>query len=273
MSKKIKILIAVAVGVVVIAISGASIILAANGPTTTTTTTATTTTVSNNLFAKAADILKVTEQQLNEAFMVAGTAVEQQRINQALAQAVTKWTISPAESDAIKAWLAKKPAAATKDSLKTWQDGQPKLANPDAMRGILGFGGRMMGPMFGADPNNSDLMTQAAAALSTAANKTITADQLKAALTQAGSQMKADAIKQFLANAVKNNKLTQAEADQIQSWWDSRPAGLDKLAPNGGFGFPGMGRGGMMPGFNGRMPGKGFMGGNPPPVTTTTKAS
>ena len=130
----------------------------------------------------------------------------------------------------------------------------------------------MMGPM-GADVNNTDLMTQAAAALSTASGKTITADALKAALTQAGSQMKADAIKQFLANGVKNGKLTQDEANSIQSWWDSRPSALDKVAPNGGFCMPGMGRGGMMPGFGGGMPGRGFKCGKTPPTPTTTKTA
>jgi ribosomal protein L12E/L44/L45/RPP1/RPP2 len=270
MSKKLKIIIAVAVAVVVIAVGGASIILADNSTTTTTTTT--TTVPSNNLFAKAATILGVSEQNMTDAFKKASTAIEQQKITQALAQAVTKGTISQAESDAITKWLAAKPAAADKATMNTWQSSQPKLANPDALRGILGFGGRMMGPM-GADVNNTDLMTQAAAALSTASGKTITADALKAALTQAGSQMKADAIKQFLANGVKNGKLTQDEANSIQSWWDSRPSALDKVAPNGGFCMPGMGRGGMMPGFGGGMPGRGFKCGKTPPTPTTTKTA
>ena len=272
MSKKLKIIIAVAVVVVVIAVGGASIIMAAGGTTTTTTTT-TTTVKSNPLFAKAAATLGVTEAQLSDAFKQANTAAEQTRITQALAQAVTKGTITQAESDAIKAWLAAKPAAADKATIQTWQSSQPKLANPNALWGIIGFGGRMMGPMMGADVNNTDILTQAAAALSKSAGKTITADALKAALTQAGSQMQADAIKQSLANAVTNGKITQAESDQIQSWWNSKPAAIDKLAPNGGFCFPGLGKGGMMPGFGGRMQGRGFMGGKTPPAPSTTKTA
>ena len=271
MSKKLKIIIAVAVAVVVIAVGGASIILADNSTTTTTTTT--TTVPSNNLFAKAATILGVSEQNMTDAFKKASTAIEQQKITQALAQAVTKGTISQAESDAITKWLAAKPAAADKATMNTWQSSQPKLANPNALWGIIGFGGRMMGPMMGADVNNTDILTQAAAALSKSAGKTITADALKAALTQAGSQMQADAIKQSLANAVTNGKITQAESDQIQSWWNSKPAAIDKLAPNGGFCFPGLGKGGMMPGFGGRMQGRGFMGGKTPPAPSTTKTA
>ncbi len=258
MSKKLKIILAVAVGVVVLTLGCVAIVMAAGSTTTTTTTSVT---QSNTLFAKVAATLGVTEQQLTDAFKQANTQAENQRITQALAQAVTKGTITQAESDAITAWLAQKPTALTKDNLKAWQANQPKLANPNALRGILGFGGRMMGPSGGAAPNNTDLMTQVVAALNKATGKSITVAQLQAALTQAETQMKSDALTKSLANAVSSGKITQAEADQIQSWWNGRPAAIDKLAPNGGFGFPGMGRGGMMPGK--RLP--------PPSTTTTTK--
>jgi len=59
---------------------------------------------------------------------------QSQMIDQQLAQAVTKGTITQAESDAIKTWLSQKPTAPTKDTLKAWQDAQPKLSNPDALR-------------------------------------------------------------------------------------------------------------------------------------------
>ena len=266
MSKKLKIIVAVVAGVVVLALGGAAIVMAAGNTTTTTTTPPT---QSNTLFAKAAAILGVTEQQLTAAYQQANTQAENQRITQALAQAVTKGTITQAESDAITAWLAQKPTAPTKDSLKAWQANQPKLANPDALKGILGFGGRMMGPAGGANTNNTDLLTQVVANLNTATGKSITVAQLQAALTQAAAQMKSDALTKSLANAVTNGKITQAESDQIQSWWNARPAAVDKLAPNGGFGFPGIGKGGMMPGLNGPMHGRGLWSGKTTTTTTT----
>ena len=262
MSKKLKIITAVMAGVVILALGGGALVMAADNTTTTTPTTQ-----SNALFARAAAILGVTEQQLTDAFQQANTLAESQRIDQQLAQAVTKGTITQAESDAIKAWLAQKPTAPTKDTLKAWQDSQPKLANPDALKGLLGFGGRMMGTAGGADTNNTDLMTQVVADLNTATGKSITVQQLQDALTQAAAQMKTYALTKSLANAVTNGKITQAEADQIQSWWNQRPAAVDKLAPNGGFGFPGMGGGGMMPGFNGMNRGDGMF----PDKPTQTK--
>ena len=267
MSKKLKIIVAVVVGVVVLAVGGASVVMAAGSTTTPTTTQAA---QSNTLFAKAAVTLGVTEQQLTTAYQQANTQAENQRITQQLAQAVTKGTITQAESDAITAWLAQKPTAPTKDSLKAWQDAQPKLANPNALKGILGFGGRMMGAAGGANTNNTALLTQVVANLNSAAGTSITVAQLQAAMTQAETQMKSDAVTKSLANAVTNGKITQDESNQIQSWWNSRPAAVDKLAPNGGFCLPGIGRGGMMPRVNGPMHGKGLSHGKTPATTPTT---
>jgi hypothetical protein len=152
---------------------------------------------------------------------------------------------------------------------ESWQDNQPKLTNPDALKGLLGFGGRMMGTANGADINNTDLLTQVVADLNTATGKSITVQQLQDALTQAAAQMKSDALTKSLANAVTNGKITQAEADQIQSWWNQRPAAVDKLAPGGGFCLPGVGKGGMMPGSHGMNRGGGFFPNKPPQTTTT----
>ena len=265
MSKKLKIIVAVMAGVVILALGGGAVVMAAGNTTTPTTTSAA---QSNTLFAKAAAVLGVTEQQLSDAFQQANTLAESQRIDQQLAQAVTKGTITQAESDAIKAWLAQKPTAPTKDTLKAWQDSQPKLANPDALRGLLGFPGKMMEAWGGSCSNNTDLLTQVVANLNTATGKSITVQQLQDALTQAAAQMKTDALTKSLANAVTNGKITQAEADQIQSWWNQRPAVVDKLAPNGGFCLPG-GRCGMMPGFRGMNRSDGMFPDKPAQTTPT----
>ena len=247
MSKKLKIIVAIVGGVVILALAGSAIVMAADNTTPTTTPA----TQSNTLFAKVAALLNVTEQQLTDAFKQAGTQAQSQMIDQQLAQAVTKGTITQAESNAIKTWLSQKPTAPTKDTLKAWQDAQPKLSNPDALRGLLGFPEKMMGAWGGSYSNNADLLTQVVANLNSATGKSITISQLQDALTQAAAQMKSDALAKSLANAVSNGKITQAEADQIQSWWNQRPAAVDKLAPYGGFCLPVMGRGGMIPGSRG----------------------
>jgi hypothetical protein len=253
-SKKLKIILAVAVGLVILALGSGAIVMAATSTTTTATTTAAT--QSNPLFAKVAASLGVTEQQLADAFKQAGTEAQNTRIDQALAQAVTDGKITQAESDAIKAWLAQRPTDPTKDAMKAWEDSRPQLANPDALKGILGFRGEMMGPFCRPASNNTDLLTRVVALLNQATGKSITVSQLQDALTQAEAQMKSDAVTNSLADAVANGKITQDEANQIQSWWNQRPAAVDKLP--GGFGFPGMGRGGMMPGFHGGMMGEGL---------------
>jgi uncharacterized membrane protein len=64
----------------------------------------------------------------------------------------------------------------------------------------------------------------------------IDSEQLKEALKQAGSEMRDEAIENWLQNLVNKGEITQEEADQYLEWWQSRPdvklplPGLDKLA-------------------------------------------
>jgi hypothetical protein len=240
MSKKLKIVLALAAGVVVLSLGGGAIVMAATGTTTPATTTNTPATqcngtFGNGLFTAAAATLGVTEQQLADAFQQAGAQAQQQSITAALAQAVTNGTITQAESTAIQTWLAQKPTSPTKDNMKVWEAAKPQLANSDAWKSILGFPGKgMMGP--GTD---TALFTQVAALLSTATGKTITESQLQTAMTS-------------------------AESNQSQSWQDRQPPTTEK--PGNGPGFFGKGFGGIMPGW-------GHRGGAPPtnPTTTTTK--
>lgn len=241
MSKKLKIVLALAAGVVILSLGGGAIVMAATGSSTTSTTTTIPATqckgnFGNGAFTAAAATLGVTEQQLADAFQQATTQAQQQSIAAALAKAVTSGTITQAESTAIQTWLSQRPTSPTQDNMKTWEAARPQLANPDAWKTILGFPGKeMMGP--GID--NTALLTQAAALLSTAAGKTITEAQLQAALTS-------------------------AESDQTQKWQDRQPPTTEK--PGNGPGFFGKGFGGMMPGW-------GHRGGSPQstPTTTTTK--
>jgi hypothetical protein len=83
---------------------------------------------------------------------------------------------------------------------------------------------------------------------------------LQDALKQARQQVMLEKLDEYLAKAVTDGKITQAEADAIKAWIQARPAAVDKLG-KGMFGFPGMhGRGGhhgprgfRMHGFHGQL--------------------
>jgi hypothetical protein len=69
----------------------------------------------------------------------------------------------------------------------------------------------------------------------------IDSGQLKDALEQARSEMQDEALKSWLQNLVDQGKITQEQADQYLTWWQSRP---DIGLPLPGLG--GQGRGGGM---------------------------
>jgi hypothetical protein len=52
---------------------------------------------------------------------------------------------------------------------------------------------------------------------------TINADDLQTAFTQAQSQMRDEALQNYLQGLVSSNKLTQDQADAYLKWWESRP--------------------------------------------------
>jgi hypothetical protein len=72
----------------------------------------------------------------------------------------------------------------------------------------------------------------------------IDSGQLKDALDQAQSELQEEALESRLQNLVDEGKITQEQADQYLTWWQSRP---DIQAPLPGLSGPGPG-GGMMRG-------------------------
>jgi hypothetical protein len=59
-------------------------------------------------------------------------------------------------------------------------------------------------------------------------------ETLKDAFQQATQEMMTERQQEHLQNAVDNGLITEEEAAEIQEWWDSKPAALEKLAPVGG---------------------------------------
>jgi hypothetical protein len=238
MSRKWKFFLAVIASAVVISLAGAAVAMANDGVTTTTTE-------SNTYLAAVAAKLGVTEQVLTGAMTQARQELATTAINKKLADAVTKGTITQAESDAIKAWLALQPATDDKDAMKEWWSQRPELANSRIYNGLL-FKGKithMRGWACGVLGVNND---EFIAKLATILGKTTAVVQ--EAFQSAAGEMRTAAFEKALSNAVTDGKLTQDEANQIQSWWEQRPAALDKIAP--GFGMKN-GMYGMREGFGG----------------------
>jgi hypothetical protein len=62
----------------------------------------------------------------------------------------------------------------------------------------------------------------------------VDSEQLKAALDQAQTEMKDEALESRLQDLVDEGKITQEEADQYLEWWQSRPdIGLPLPRPGG----------------------------------------
>jgi hypothetical protein len=237
MSRKWKIFLVVIASAVVLSLAGTAVALADDSTTTTTT--------SNAYLAAVAAKLGVTETVLTDAMKQTRQELASAAIDQKLAEAVTNGTITQAEADAVRTWIAAQPDIADKAAMKEWWAARPKLANSKVYNGFLLKGkiARMRGWAYGClGINNTDFINKLATLLGKQP-----AD-VQAAFQSAAGEMKTAAFKTALAKAVENGKLTQEQADQIQSWWAQRPAALDKIAP--GFGLKN-GMHGMMKGFGG----------------------
>jgi hypothetical protein len=219
MSKKWKTVLTVIASVVLVTLIGGSVALADNSQQTR---------GSNPYLAAVATKLGVTEQVLTDAIKQAHKDLAGSAVNNALANAVTKGTITEAESEAIKTWLAQQPAPGDKEAMKEWWSNRPQLTNPNVYKGMIWryeFA-RVHGWCTGNfGVNNTEFINKVAVNLGK--------DQavVQAAFQSAAVEMKSAAIQRSLDNAVKNGKLSQDEANQIKSWWDSRPAALDKFVP------------------------------------------
>ncbi len=246
MSKKMKILLAVVAAVVVLTVGGVVAVLAAGETTPTTTTTMTT--PSNPLYAKVATLLGngITEQQLTNAFKQAREQVDKDAITAWLTKAFENKTITAEEKAAIEKWYAQKPDPTNKDAMKAWFEAQPKISKQGLLNEILRAPGKTKQLMLGMDEDA--VMGKVATILK------IDKQTLLDAFQKARIALKSDDFIKSLDQAVKNGKIKQGEADQIKSWWNQRPAAVDKLAPNAVPGIEGRVRGGMMR-FPQRLPG------------------
>ncbi len=68
--------------------------------------------------------------------------------------------------------------------------------------------------------------------------------QVSDAMQQARREMREECQQQRLQHALDEGLITDADAEQIQEWWDNRPEAMQQLGPGGGFGH--QMRGGLM---------------------------
>jgi hypothetical protein len=230
MSKKWKILLAVVTTVVVLTVGGGAIVLASDSEQTVPT--------SNPLLARVAELIGKTEAELVDAVKTARIEVAKEAITQALDKAVADGVITDTDKVSVQTWLAQQPDPANRDAMKAWWEARPQISRPMLYARLLGARRAIMrwGWCHGFPGiEESEVMNKVAAKLG------VTELGLINAFKQAGLEMQANRFHNALKNAVTNGRITQGEADQIETWWAQRPAALEKFAP--GFGLRRMGRG------------------------------
>lgn len=132
-----------------------------------------------------------------------------------------------------------------------------------ALLAVVVLAGSIGGVVYAQTVNNNDNQAQKAftdnqtqAALTTLLNKVATiyqqntnvaidVDQLQKAFDQARSDMRDEALNNYLQGLVTQGKLTQQQADDYSTWLKAKPdvpalPGLGSFGGHRGFGMPGM---------------------------------
>lgn len=104
MSKRVKILVSVLVAILLLGIGTTAIVRAEEQPTPPAKS-------ENPLLARVAEILKIPEEDLVNAFKQAQQEMQKEAFDKALAKAVEKGRITQEQADEIKEWWGQKPEA------------------------------------------------------------------------------------------------------------------------------------------------------------------
>jgi hypothetical protein len=193
MSKKVKIILAVLLAVVVLTAGVVSVAMAQTPPQA----------ESKGLLARVAAILggNVTEQRLIDAFKQANIEARNNAINRALEKAVSDNRVSSAEAEQIRQWWQGRPAALDK-----------------LISGFLPRCGPWLKPIA-----VKAQLTRVAEILG------IPEETLAAAFKQASQELRADAFNRGLNTAVEQGRLTQEQADKIREKVEDRPGAINWL--------------------------------------------
>lgn len=126
---------------------------------------------------------------------------------------------------------------------------------PVVVVSVLLIGGIVGGVVVAADDSSNntesqtsgrfqELLDRACAIYEEQTGVTIDSEQMKDALKQALEEMRVEALEDRLQNLVNEGNITEEEAGQLLTWWQSRP---DVELPLPGFGGPAL-DGGIMQG-------------------------
>ena len=145
----------------------------------------------------------------------------------------TQNTTLVAKVAAIRNWLAQRPDPSDKEAWEVWLEARPEIAKSGFLKGLWQAPGRIKQYAY--------LIGKPGAIYRLVLKKTaeilgVTEQELRDAFKQAKSELKEERITPALDKVVENGKITQDEANQIESWWAQRPVALDKVVPGAGLG-------------------------------------
>lgn len=203
MRRRTKIMVVAVVAVILALVAGLTSTVFANGSEDGADTTDNSS--ASTFASKVATVLGLDESQVADALKQARQEMQGEVVGNLLDKAVEKGLITQDEADQIEAW---------------WQ------SRPDALANLgLGKPGLGIGLGWGVVANGlGETFTGKVATI-----LGLDVSQVTAAFQQAGQEMRSEAIQNFLDKAVADGKITQDEANQIETWWQGRPEALAKL--------------------------------------------
>jgi hypothetical protein len=105
---------------------------------------------SKTLMARAAEILGIDQQQLEDAFEQARTEMQQETLDKYLQGLVDEGKITEEEAARYKEWIQSKPdMAQLKEETKNWMEAKPDIPGIFGQRNIGGFRGLNRMGIFG----------------------------------------------------------------------------------------------------------------------------
>ena len=121
MSKKLKIIIAVVVGVLLLTIAGTAVVMADEEPTTDSTT-------GKTLLARVAEILGLEQQQVEDAFAQARQDMQTEALENYLQKLVENDEITPEQAQEYLTWWQSRPDTDQyMQQIREWQQARPGL--------------------------------------------------------------------------------------------------------------------------------------------------
>jgi uncharacterized protein YehS (DUF1456 family) len=204
MSKKMKIILAVFLAVL-LTVGSVSVVMAQT-PTPTPTPTPT-----KGLLTRVAEILEIPEQTVVDAFKQAQKERQEEVFNNNLKKAVEDGRITQEQANEIKDWWAKRPSVIDSALARAF--------------GRFGVRGWWYGPRSWCPPapriDGTGTLTRVAQILN------ITEQELTDAFKQAQQEMRQDVFNKALDRAVGQGRITQEQANQIREWVEQKPEGFN----------------------------------------------